>query len=37
VGTRLPEFSLPDLRTGQLRSSREWSERKYILNFFASW
>jgi hypothetical protein len=26
-----------DLRTGKLRRSREWSERKYILNFFASW
>jgi YVTN family beta-propeller protein len=37
VGRRLPEFDLVDLRSGRLRSSREWSERKYILNFFASW
>jgi DNA-binding beta-propeller fold protein YncE len=37
VGSQLPAFSLPDLRTGQLHESREWSERKYILNFFASW
>ena len=37
VGTRLPEFELPDMRTRALRHSREWSERKYILNFFASW
>jgi YVTN family beta-propeller protein len=37
VGTRLPEFALPALRTGETRTSREWSERKYILNFFASW
>ena len=37
VGTALPAFSLPDVRTRQLRHSREWSEKKYILNFFASW
>lgn len=37
VGTALPGFALPTLRTGEVRSSREWSERKYILNFFASW
>ena len=37
VGRRLPSFELPDLRTGRLRHSREWAERKYILNFFASW
>ncbi|HZE03602.1 MAG TPA: hypothetical protein VE127_00165, partial [Solirubrobacteraceae bacterium] len=37
IGQRLPDFALPDLRTGRLRRSREWSERKYILNFFASW
>jgi YVTN family beta-propeller protein len=37
VGSALPEFTLPELRTGKLHSSREWSERKYILNFFASW
>jgi hypothetical protein len=32
----MPEFALPDL-DGGLRSSREWADRKYILNFFASW
>jgi YVTN family beta-propeller protein len=37
VGRRLPSFELPDMRTGRLRHSREWAERKYILNFFASW
>jgi YVTN family beta-propeller protein len=37
VGRTLPEFTLPALRTEELHSSREWSERKYILNFFASW
>lgn len=37
VGKQLPAFALPDLRTGHLHESREWSERKYILNFFASW
>jgi hypothetical protein len=37
VGRRLPSFALPELRTGRLHESREWSERKYILNFFASW
>jgi thiol-disulfide isomerase/thioredoxin len=37
LGRRLPPFALPDLRTEMLRTSREWAERKYILNFFASW
>ena len=37
IGQKLPEFSLVDFRTGEHRSSREWAERKYILNFFASW
>ncbi len=37
VGRSLPDFALPDAKTGKLRRSREWSERKYILNFFASW
>ncbi len=37
VGRSIPDFSLPDLHTEQLRHSREWSEKKYILNFFASW
>jgi DNA-binding beta-propeller fold protein YncE len=37
VGQQLPGFSLPDLRSGVMRDSREWAEKKYILNFFASW
>jgi DNA-binding beta-propeller fold protein YncE len=37
VGRQLPGFSLPDLRSGKIRDSREWAEKKYILNFFASW
>lgn len=37
VGKPLPDFALPDVRTGQIRRSREWAEKKYILNFFASW
>jgi hypothetical protein len=37
VGRQLPGFALPDLRSGALRDSREWAEKKYILNFFASW
>jgi YVTN family beta-propeller protein len=37
IGKRLPPFALPDMRTGMTRTSREWAERKYILNFFASW
>jgi hypothetical protein len=37
VGRPLPPFELPDMRTGLVRTSREWAERKYILNFFASW
>jgi YVTN family beta-propeller protein len=37
VGRPVPEFALPDLRTGQLRRSREWAEKRYILCFFASW
>jgi YVTN family beta-propeller protein len=37
VGRKLPAFSLVDLATGERRSSRDWAERKYILNFFASW
>ena len=36
VGRRLPPFALPDV-SGMQRTSREWSERKFILNFFASW
>jgi YVTN family beta-propeller protein len=37
IGRKLPEFSLVDFRTGEKRSSAEWAERKYIVNFFASW
>ena len=37
IGNRLPEFSLEDFRTGERRTNREWAEKKYILNFFASW
>ena len=37
IGRELPAFALPDLRTGITRTSLEWAERKYILNFFASW
>jgi len=36
VGAKLPPFRLPDLH-GTERTSTEWAERKYILNFFASW
>jgi hypothetical protein len=36
VGRQLPPFTLPDL-SGIERTSREWAERKFILNFFASW
>ncbi|MGH9074217.1 MAG: YncE family protein, partial [Acidimicrobiales bacterium] len=37
VGRRLPDFCLPELHSGKLRHSHEWAERKYIINFFASW
>jgi YVTN family beta-propeller protein len=37
VGRRLPPFELPDAATGRVRTSLEWAERKFILNFFASW
>jgi YVTN family beta-propeller protein len=37
VGRKLPPFELPDMRTGTMRTSLEWAQRKYILNFFASW
>jgi len=36
TGQRVPAFRLPDLE-GRIRESREWAEKKYILNFFASW
>jgi YVTN family beta-propeller protein len=37
IGQPLPPFRLPDLRTGRLRESLEWAERRYIVDFFASW
>jgi YVTN family beta-propeller protein len=37
LGKRLPEFSLVDHDTGEKRSSHEWAEKRYIVNFFASW
>src|SRR5581483_381020 len=37
VGQPIPPFSLVDFRTGERRSSVEWAERRYIVNFFASW
>jgi YVTN family beta-propeller protein len=37
VGRALPDFALPDLRGGRIRTSREWAEKKYVINFFASW
>ena len=37
LGRKLPPFQLPDMRTGMVRTNAEWAERKYILNFFASW
>jgi YVTN family beta-propeller protein len=37
VGRPLPGFELPDLRTGRLRRSVEWAEKRYIICFFASW
>jgi hypothetical protein len=36
VGRQLPPFTLPDL-SGMERTSSEWAERKFILNFFAGW
>jgi hypothetical protein len=37
VGKPVPEFALPDMRTGRLRQTREWAEKRYILCLFASW
>jgi DNA-binding beta-propeller fold protein YncE len=36
IGKKLPRFELVDLN-GTPRSSEEWAEKKYIVNFFASW
>ena len=35
--TRLPDFSLEDLATGQRRSIGDWSDQAVLLNFWASW
>ena len=37
VGRALPRFALPDLATGRVRTTREWAEKKFVINFFASW
>jgi hypothetical protein len=37
IGGRLPEFALEDYWTGERKTNLDWSEKKYILNFFASW
>ena len=37
IGKRLPNFSLEDYWTGERRTNADWAEKKYILNFFASW
>lgn len=36
VGKPLPTFALPDV-DGELHESLRWAEKRYILNFFASW
>ena len=37
IGNKLPAFSLEDYWSGEQRTNRDWAEKKYILNFFASW
>jgi len=37
IGGKLPAFALEDYWTGDRRTNRDWAEKKYILNFFASW
>lgn len=37
VGQPVPPFALPDMVTGQVRSSAEWQGKPYIINMFASW
>jgi DNA-binding beta-propeller fold protein YncE len=37
VGRPMPDFHLPDLRTGHRHRREEWTGKKYIVNFFASW
>lgn len=35
--TRLPDFSLKDLATGQQRSIGDWRDQALLLNFWATW
>lgn len=35
--TRLPDFSLKDLATGQQRSIGDWGDQALLLNFWATW
>ena len=37
IGSKLPAFSLEDYWSGEQRTNHDWAEKKYILNFFASW
>jgi YVTN family beta-propeller protein len=37
VGERMPDLSLPDLWTEEMRDLGEWAGRKYVINVFASW
>jgi YVTN family beta-propeller protein len=37
IGSKLPAFALEDYWSGERRTNRDWAEKKYILNFFASW
>lgn len=36
VGHKLPAFRLPDV-DGVMHDSLEWAQKRYIVNFFASW
>jgi YVTN family beta-propeller protein len=37
LGNKLPAFALEDYWSGERRTNHDWAEKKYILNFFASW
>ncbi len=37
IGGKLPAFALEDYWTGERKTNHDWVEKKYILNFFASW
>jgi len=37
IAYKLPAFALEDFWSGEQRTNRDWAEKKYILNFFASW